>query len=74
MEYYKNNQACADFCLHAAEYSASATGPPTTITPLSGINTQMLQMPNPGNGTNQVGDNPQEVLFIRHRRRRGRSG
>ena len=43
---------------------------------LSTLNTSTTLLPNPGNGTNNAGDTPQEVLFIvigRHHERRGLS-
>ena len=60
MEYYQNNQACADSSCSSGNSNVGdwATNYDNA---LSSVNTLM---PNPGNGTNETGDTPQEVLFI----------
>jgi Flp pilus assembly protein TadG len=61
MEMYSNNNNCAD----AACDSASGPGDVATNYDDSlGKLSQSSYVPNPGNGTNQQGDTPQEVLFI----------
>ena len=60
MEYYNNNEGCANSACSSGDTSVGdwATNYDNAM---SSVNTQM---PNPGNGTNQTGDKPQEVLFI----------
>ena len=59
MEYYSNNNECGNSaCTSSGGGGDYATNYENA---LGAINTLM---PNPGNGTNVVGDTPQEVLFI----------
>ena len=59
MEMYANNSACANSaCSSGVSFSDTATNFDVAM---SDIN---ANMPNPGNGTNQTGDKPQEVLFF----------
>jgi Putative Flp pilus-assembly TadE/G-like len=61
MEMYTNNNNCAN----AACSSSSGPGDVATNYDDSlGKLSQASYIPNPGNGTNQAGDTPQEVLFI----------
>ena len=61
MEMYSNNNNCAD----AACDSASGPGDVATNYDDSlGDLSQASYIPDPGNGTNESGDTPQEVLFI----------
>ena len=62
MEMWSNNTNCAD----AACASGSAPGGDvgTNYDDLLGKLSQPSYIPKPGNGTNQHGDTPQEVLFI----------
>jgi len=59
MEYYSNNNECGNSACSSSggggDYATSYENA------LGAVNTIML---NPGNGTNVVGDTPQEVLFI----------
>ena len=63
MEMYSNNNDCAN-----SACSSSTTSPggdvATNYDDLLGKLSQASYIPNPGNGTNQTGDTPQEVLFI----------
>ena len=63
MEMYSNNNDCAN-----AACSSSTTTPggdvATNYDDLLGKLSQTSYIPIPGNGTNQAGDTPQEVLFI----------
>ena len=63
MEMYTNNVDCAN-----AACSSSTTAPGGDVTTnyddSLGKLSQSSYIPNPGNGTNQTGDTPQEVLFI----------
>ena len=63
MEMYSNNNDCAN-----AACSTSTTAPggdvATSYDDSLGKLSQSSYIPNPGNGTNQAGDTPQEVLFI----------
>ena len=63
MEMYTNNKDCAN-----AACSSSTTAPggdvATSYDDSLGKLSQTSYIPNPGNGTNQAGDTPQEVLFI----------
>ena len=63
MEMYSNNNDCAN-----AACSSSTTSPGgdvgTNYDDSLGKLSQASYIPNPGNGTNQSGDTPQEVLFI----------
>ena len=63
MEMYSNNNNCAN-----AACSSSTTTPggdvATNYDDSLGKLSQTSYIPNPGNGTNQPGDTPQEVLFI----------
>ena len=63
MEMYSNNNDCAN-----SACSSSTTGPggdvATNYDDSLGKLSQSGYIPNPGNGTNQPGDTPQEVLFI----------
>ena len=63
MEMYSNNNDCAN-----SACSSSTTSPggdvATNYDDLLGKLSQTSYIPNPGNGTNQPGDTPQEVLFI----------
>ena len=63
MEMYSNNNDCAN-----AACSSSTTTPggdvATNYDDSLGKLSQSSYVPNPGNGTNQPGDTPQEVLFI----------
>ena len=63
MEMYSNNNDCAN-----AACSSSTTTPGgdvgTNFDDSLGKLSQASYMPNPGTGTNQPGDKPQEVLFI----------
>ena len=63
MEMYSNNNDCAN-----AACSSSTTTPGgdvgTNYDNSLGKLSQATYVPNPGNGTNQPGDTPQEVLFI----------
>ena len=61
MEMYSNNNNCANSAC------SSASGPGDVATNYDdslGKLSQTSYIPNPGNGTNQAGDTPQEVLFI----------
>jgi Flp pilus assembly protein TadG len=63
MEMYSNNNDCAN-----SACSSSTTSPggdvATNYDDSLGKLSQSSYIPNPGNGTNQAGDTPQEVLFI----------
>ncbi len=63
MEMYSNNNDCAN-----AACSSSTTAPggdvATSYDDSLGKLSQSSYVPNPGNGSNQAGDTPQEVLFI----------
>ena len=63
MEMYSNNNNCAN-----SACSSSTTTPggdvATNYDNSLGKLSQASYIPNPGNGTNQAGDTPQEVLFI----------
>ena len=63
MEMYSNNNDCAN-----SACSSSTTSPggdvATNYDDSLGKLSQSSYIPNPGNGTNQPGDTPQEVLFI----------
>ena len=63
MEMYSNNNDCAN-----SSCSSSTTSPGgdvgTNYDDSLGKLSQTSYIPNPGNGTNQPGDTPQEVLFI----------
>jgi Flp pilus assembly protein TadG len=63
MEMYSNNNDCAN-----AACSSSTSSPggdvATNYDNALGDLSQASYIPNPGNGTNQSGDKPQEVLFI----------
>jgi len=63
MEMYSNNNDCAN-----SACSSSTTSPggdvATNYDNALGDLSQASYIPNPGNGTNQAGDTPQEVLFI----------
>ena len=63
MEMYSNNNDCAN-----SACSSSTTTPggdvATNYDNSLGKLSQTSYIPNPGNGTNQPGDTPQEVLFI----------
>jgi len=63
MEMYSNNVDCAN-----AACSSGTTSPggdvSTNYDDSLGKLSQASYIPNPGNGTNQPGDSPQEVLFI----------
>jgi hypothetical protein len=63
MEMYSNNNDCAN-----SACSSSTTTPGgdvgTNFDDSLGKLSQTSYIPNPGNGTNQSGDTPQEVLFI----------
>jgi Flp pilus assembly protein TadG len=69
MEMYSNNNTCGN-----AACSAACTGSTTPACVSGDVATnydnalgdlsQTSYIPNPGNGTNQAGDTPQEVLFI----------
>ena len=63
MEMYSNNNNCAN-----AACSSSTSSPGgdvgTNYDDSLGKLSQASYVPNPGNGTNQSGDKPQEVLFI----------
>jgi Flp pilus assembly protein TadG len=63
MEMYSNNNDCAN-----SACSSSTTAPGgdvgTNYDDSLGKLSQASYIPNPGNGTNQPGDTPQEVLFI----------
>jgi hypothetical protein len=63
MEMYSNNNNCAS---SACTSSTSAPGGDvgTNYDDSLGKLSQASYVPNPGNGTNQNGDKPQEVLFI----------
>ncbi len=63
MEMYSNNNDCAN---SACSSSTSAPGGDvaTNYDDSLGKLSQTSYIPNPGNGTNQPGDTPQEVLFI----------
>ena len=64
MEMYSNNKDCANAC------ASSTTTPGGDVATdydnsLKALNQgQGTSIPNPGNGTNQPGDTPQEILFI----------
>jgi hypothetical protein len=61
MEMYSNNNDCANSAC------SSASGPGDVATSYDdslGDLSQASYIPDPGNGTNQAGDTPQEVLFI----------
>jgi Flp pilus assembly protein TadG len=63
MEMYSNNNDCAN-----SACSSSTTSPggdvATNFDNSLGDLSETSYIPNPGNGTNQAGDTPQEVLFI----------
>ena len=63
MEMYSNNNDCAN-----SACSSSTTSPggdvATNYDNALGDLSQAIFLPNPGNGTNETGDTPQEVLFI----------
>ena len=63
MEMYSNNNDCAN-----AACSSSTTSPggdvATSYDNSLGKLSETSYIPNPGNGTNEAGDTPQEVLFI----------
>ena len=63
MEMHSNNNDCAN-----SACSSSTTSPggdvATNYDDSLGKLSQTSYIPNPGNGTNQTGDTPQEVLFI----------
>lgn len=63
MEMYSNNNNCA-----SSACSSSTTSPggdvATNYDDSLGKLSQASYIPNPGNGTNETGDTPQEVLFI----------
>jgi Flp pilus assembly protein TadG len=63
MEMYSNNKDCAN-----SSCSSSTTTPGgdvgTNYDDSLGKLSQSTYVPNPGNGTNEPGDSPQEVLFI----------
>jgi hypothetical protein len=63
MEMYSNNNDCAN---SACSSSTSTPGGDvaTNYDDSLGKLSQASYIPNPGNGTNQSGDTPQEVLFI----------
>jgi Flp pilus assembly protein TadG len=63
MEMYSNNNDCAN---SACSSSTSSPGGDvaTNFDNALGDLSQASYIPNPGNGTNQAGDTPQEVLFI----------
>ena len=64
MEMYSNNNDCANSaCSSSTTHARAATSPPTT-TIRSASSARGATSPIPGNGTNQSGDTPQEVLFI----------
>ena len=63
MEMYSNNNDCANAACTSSTSDAGgdvATNYDNSLGKLS----QASYIPNPGNGTNQPGDTPQEVLFI----------
>ena len=63
METYSNNNDCANAACASGTTTPGgdvATNYNNSLNKLS----QASYIPNPGNGTNQSGDNPQEVLFI----------
>ena len=63
MEMYKNNNNCANAACASGTTTPGgdvATNYDNSLNKLS----QASYIPNPGNGTNQSGDKPQEVLFI----------
>jgi hypothetical protein len=63
MEMYKNNNDCANAACTSGTTTPGgdvATNYDDSLNKLS----QASYIPNPGNGTNQSGDKPQEVLFI----------
>jgi Flp pilus assembly protein TadG len=63
MEMYSNNNDCANASCSSSTTSPGgdvATNYDNSLKTLS----QASSIPNPGNGTNQPGDTPQEVLFI----------
>jgi Flp pilus assembly protein TadG len=63
MEMYSNNNDCAN-----SSCSSSTTSPggdvATSYDDSLGKLSETSYIPNPGNGTNEAGDTPQEVLFI----------
>ncbi len=63
MEMYNNNNDCANAaCL--SKTTAPGGDVATNYDDSLGKLSQSSYIPNPGNGTNQAGDTPQEVLFI----------
>jgi Flp pilus assembly protein TadG len=63
MEMYSNNKDCANSACSSSTSTPGgdvATDYDNSLKALS----QASYIPNPGNGTNQAGDTPQEVLFI----------
>ena len=63
MEMYSNNNDCANSaCSSGTNSPGGDVG--TNYDDLLGKLSQASYIPNPGNGTNQAGDTPQEVLFI----------
>jgi hypothetical protein len=59
MEYYSNNNECGN-----SACSSSGGGGDYATNYENALGAVNTIMPNPGNGTNVVGDTPQEVLFI----------
>ena len=63
MEMYSNNNDCANAaCTSGTTTPGGDVG--TNYDDSLGKLSQASYIPNPGNGTNQPGDTPQEVLFI----------
>jgi Flp pilus assembly protein TadG len=62
MEMYSNNSNCANAACSSSTNAGGdvATNYDTTLGTLS----QASSIPNPGDGTNEPGDTPQEILFI----------
>ena len=63
MEMYSNNNDCANSACSAST-STPGGDVATNYDDSLGKLSQASYIPNPGNGTNQPGDTPQEVLFI----------
>ena len=64
MEMYSNNNNCANAACTSEHDSPPGGDVGTNYDDSLGKLSQASYIPNPGNGTNQNGDTPQEVLFI----------
>ena len=64
MEMYSNNSICTTSACTAGRPTSPGGDVGTNYDDSLGKLSQTSYVPNPGNGTNQPGDTPQEVLFI----------